>query len=250
MWSDFVAAAPDLANGIAWTLLFTLVGAVGAVIVSFILGLMALSRRVAVRGVSRVIVEFFRGTSLVIQLLWFAFVLPQLKLGLALTPEGAAVVALALNYGAYGSEIVRGAINAVPKAQWEATTALSLTPLRRMRRVIFPQAFPEMLPPFANLLVQLLKGSSLLFIIGIIDFSRQLQNLRGDIPSLWVFGVGLVIYFILAQILMALMRLAESRAAARVGRGKAFNRRAARAAAERGAAEAPVFSRSGNGGAA
>ena len=250
MWSEFAAAAPDLADGIVKTLLFTLIGAAAAIVVSFVLGLMALSRQVIVRGVSRVIVEFFRGTSLVIQLLWFAFVLPQLKLGLALTPEGAAVVALALNYGAYGSEIVRGAINAVPKAQWEATTALSMSPGKRMRRVILPQAFPEMLPPFANLLVQLLKGSSLLFIIGIVELSRRLQDLRGDIPSLWVFSVGLVIYFVLAQILMALMRLAESRAAARVGRGKSFERKAARAAAEQGAAEAPSFGGASNGGAA
>lgn len=236
MWAEFGAAVPGLANGILRTLAFTLAGSVVALFVAFGLGLMALSPNLVLRGVSRTVVEFFRGTSLVIQLLWFAFVLPQLELGLALTPLGAAVVALALNYGAYGSEIVRGAVNAVPKAQWEATTALSMGRVKRMVRVILPQAWPEMIPPFSNLVVQMLKGSSLLFIIGIVELSRRLQDLRDDIRSIWVFGVGLVIYFVLAQALVALMRLAEGRAAARVGRGRRFQRRAARSPASVGAA--------------
>lgn len=228
MWTKFLEAAPDIANGIAWTLLYTVIGAIAALVVAFVFGLMSLSRNVVVRGVSRVIVEFFRGTSLVIQLLWFAFVLPQLQLGVALTPLGAAAVALAFNYGAYGSEVVRGAINAVPRAQWEATTALSMSRFNRMRRVILPQAWPEMIPPFANLVVQMLKSSSLLFIIGIVELSRRLQDLRGDIKSIWVYGVGLIIYFLLAQLLIGLMRLLENRAAARVGRGPRFARIAAK----------------------
>jgi polar amino acid transport system permease protein len=229
MWQELVDAAPFIGEGIVITLLYTALGAVTAFVISFVFGLMALSPRMWVRGISRTIVEFFRGTSLVIQLLWFAFVLPQLELGFRLEPIGAATVALAFNFGAYGSEIVRGAINAVPKAQWEATVALSLSPLLRMRRIILPQAFPEMVPPFANLLVQMLKGSSLLFFIGITDLTFQMNELRNDIGSLQAYSLALIIYFILAQLLVALMRIVERRAAAKVGRGPKFAKQTAAA---------------------
>jgi polar amino acid transport system permease protein len=228
MWQELVDAAPQIGYGIVITLMYTALGAVSAFVISFVFGLMALSPYIVVRGISRAIVEFFRGTSLVIQLLWFAFVLPQLELGFKLEPLGAATLALALNFGAYGSEIVRGAINAVPKAQWEATVALSLNPIKRMRRVILPQAFPEMVPPFANLLVQMLKGSSLLFLIGITELTFEINELRSDIGSLAAFSIGLVVYFVLAQLLVALMRMVERRAAARVGRGPRFAKISAR----------------------
>jgi len=222
-WSALADAAPQLAEGIGITLLYTAIGAVAALVVSFVLGLAALSRHLLVRGLTRVVVEFFRGTSLVIQLLWFAFVLPQLGLGFKLDPLGVAAVALAMNFGAYGSEVVRGAVNAVPTAQWEATIALSMSPVQRMRRVILPQAWPEMVPPFGNLLVQMLKSSSLLYLVAITELSFVLQDLRADLgDSLVAFGLGLLIYFVLAQLLVALMRLLERRAAAKVGRGPRF----------------------------
>jgi len=228
VFSELAEAAPLLAEGIVVTLLYTALGAVAAFVISFVFGLMALSPYLWVRGISRTIVEFFRGTSLVIQLLWFAFVLPQLELGFKLEPIGAATFALAFNFGAYGSEIVRGAINAVPKAQWEATVALSLSPVQRMRRIILPQAFPEMVPPFANLLVQMLKGSSLLFFIGITELTFEVQQLRDELGSLTAYSLALVIYFILAQLLVALMRIVERRASAKVGRGPGFAKQAAR----------------------
>jgi polar amino acid transport system permease protein len=230
MWQDLVDAAPRVGEGIWVTLYHTAVGALLAFGLSFVFGFMALSRHLLVRGVARTIVELFRGTSLVVQIYFFAFVLPQLDLGFRLEPLGAAALALGLNFGAYGSEIVRGAINAVPKAQWEATVALSLGRVQRMRRVILPQAFPEMVPPFTNLLVQMLKGSSLLFLIGITELAFELQDLRQDLGSVFAFSLGLVIYFVLAQVLVALMRFVEGRASARVGRGPRFAKQAMRAA--------------------
>jgi len=214
---DFLDAGPRLLEGAGFTLLFTVVGAIAAVIISFAFGFMALSHSVLVRGSARVVVEFFRGTSLVIQLLWLAFVLPQL--GIRLELWLAAVIALGFNFGAYGSEVVRGALNAVPKAQWEATVALGLGRVKRMRRVILPQALPEMIPPFGNLWIQILKSSSLLFLISITDLTFQFQNLRTTAGSLESFSLALVVYFLLAQLLVAITRWVEKRAAARLGRG-------------------------------
>lgn len=226
MLQELVDAGPLFLRGVGVTLLYTVIGALAALVISFVFGLMAMSRSVVVRGIARTIVEFFRGTSLVVQLLWIYFVLPQL--GFRLDTLAAATVALALNFGAYGSEVVRGAVNAVPKAQWEATVALGMSPVHRMRRVILPQAVPEMVPPFGNLWIQILKSSSLLFLIGITELTFEVQQLRFELGSVTAFGLALVVYFLLAQLLVAVTRWIENRAAARVGRGpKAVSIRAA-----------------------
>ena len=114
--------------------------------------------------IARIIVEFFRGTSLIVQLFWIVYAAPLL-LGHGLNNVVAAIIALGLNFGAYGAEVVRGAIKAVPQAQREACTALNLTALHSFRRVILPQALPLMIPPAGNLTVQLIKSTPLMFLV-------------------------------------------------------------------------------------
>ncbi|MGN6131989.1 MAG: amino acid ABC transporter permease, partial [Nocardioidaceae bacterium] len=152
------------------------------------------------------------------QLFWIFYVLPQL--GFKLAPLFAATVAFGLNFGAYGAEVVRGALVAVPKAQWEATVALSMSPFQRMRRVLLPQAIPEMIPPFGNLLVQVLKSSSLLYFLAITEFTFEIQELRYQLTSrIAPYLLALVAYFVVAQLLLYVMRRWERRAARKVGRG-------------------------------
>jgi len=215
--NELLDAAPFFLRGAGTTLLYTACGAVAALVISFVLGLMSMSPSLWVRGVVRVIVEFFRGTSLVVQLLWIFYVLPQL--GIKFEPLAAATIAFGLNFGAYGAEVVRGAVTSVPKAQWEATVALGLGKGHRMRRIILPQAIPEMVPPFGNLLIQMLKSSSLLFFVAVTELTYQVNQLRNDIGSLSAFTVALIVYFVLTQLLIVVMRVWEKRAAAKVGRG-------------------------------
>ncbi len=218
MWHQLAEAAPTLLRGLGTTVEYTLIGALAALVISFVLGLMGMSSSLAVRGSARVVVEFFRGTSLVVQLFWIFYVLPQV--GFKLAPLFAATLAFGLNFGAYGSEVVRGALVAVPKAQWEATVALSMTPFQRMRRVLLPQAVPEMIPPFGNLLVQILKSSSLLYFLAITEFTFEIQELRYQLTSRMApYVLALVAYFVVAQVLLYGMRLWERRAARKVGRG-------------------------------
>jgi polar amino acid transport system permease protein len=214
---ELLDAAPFFLRGAGTTLLYTACGAAAALVISFVLGLMSMSPSLWVRGVVRVIVEFFRGTSLVVQLLWIFYVLPQL--GIKFEPLAAATIAFGLNFGAYGAEVVRGAVTSVPKAQWEATVALGLGKGHRMRRIILPQAIPEMIPPFGNLLIQMLKSSSLLFFVAVTELTYQVNQLRNDIGSLSAFTVALIVYFVLTQLLIVVMRVWEKRAAAKVGRG-------------------------------
>ncbi|MGO4753490.1 ABC transporter permease subunit, partial [Streptomyces sp. 2MCAF27] len=103
-------------------------------------------------------------------------------------------------------------------AQREAAIALSFTPAQRMRRVILPQAIPEMIPPFNNLLIELLKATALVSAVSVADitFAAQLSRLAtGD--SLEIYSIILVLYFVLAFVLTRLMRLLERRAKAGIG---------------------------------
>jgi polar amino acid transport system permease protein len=216
-FSTFSDELPQVLSGLWVTVQATLLGAVLALVLSFLFGLMSGSRHVVTRAVSRVIVEFFRGTSLYVQLFWLYYAMPRLT-GYELTPLLCGVVAFGLNYGAYGSEVVRGGINAVPRGQWEAALALNLSPFQRMYRVIMPQAWAQMVPSFANLLIQLLKATPLLWLISAADLMTVIQNIRSRTgESLTAYLTLLVCYFILAYLLTMLMNLLERAAKKRLG---------------------------------
>src|SRR3546814_14619974 len=121
-------------------------------------------------------IELFRGTSALVQLFWLFFVLPHF--GLTLPPLTVAVVALGLNVGAYGAEVVRGAIDAVPRGQWEATIALNMSRIEALRKVILPQAVVALIPPWGNLFIDLLKPHPLAPLIptGYLTFRAHPTN--------------------------------------------------------------------------
>ena len=186
--------------------------------VSFTVGVARTSRRWIVRFLAGLYTEVFRGTSALIMIFWVYFVLP-LAFGWQLVPLWAGTLALGLTYGAYGAEIVRGALNAVDPAQREGGIALSFTPWQRMRRILLPQAVPEMIPPFCNLLVELLKGTALVSIMGMGDlaFSGNLVRLALQ-ESAEIYAYVLVIYFVIAFVITRLMRALERRLKAGLGR--------------------------------
>ncbi|MFF9685886.1 ectoine/hydroxyectoine ABC transporter permease subunit EhuC [Streptomyces sp. NPDC014623] len=219
--SDFFSTLldefPQVGSGLWVTLQATVLGALFALLLSFVLGLAAGSGLLLVRGVSRTVVEFFRGTSLYIQLFWLYYAMPQLT-GYELTPMLCGVVAFGLNYGAYGSEVVRGAVNSVPRAQYEAAVALNMTPFHRMRKVILPQAWVQMIPSFTNLLIQLLKCTPLLWLISAADLMTVIQQIRDRTgESLTAYLTLLAVYFVLAYALTLLMNLLERAAKRRLG---------------------------------
>jgi polar amino acid transport system permease protein len=212
----FLRSLPDVAHGLWVTVEVTVLGALLAVVLSFALGLASCVRHPAVRAPARAVVEFFRGTSLLVQLFWLYYALPLL--GVAFEPLACAVVALGLNYGAYGAEVVRGATAAVPVVQREAAVALAMTPWQRMRLVILPQAWPQMIPPFNNLLIQLLKCTPLVSLIAVSDITFQIEQLRSATGKTAVaYLTLLVIYFLLAWLITVLMRALEASAKARLG---------------------------------
>ncbi|MCM2392195.1 ectoine/hydroxyectoine ABC transporter permease subunit EhuC [Streptomyces albipurpureus] len=206
-----------LLKGVWITVQLTVYSAALGAAVAFGVGLARAHRLWIVRFVAGTYFEVFRGTSALILMFWIFFVLP-LGFGWQLVPMWAAVLALGLTYGAYGSEVVRGAVAAVAKGQREAGIALSFTPAQQLRKIVLPQAWPEMIPPFNNLLVELLKGTALVSIMGVADIAfgaSLVRNATGQ--SAPVYTVILLMYFVLAAVLTRGMRVLERRAKAGIG---------------------------------
>jgi polar amino acid transport system permease protein len=209
-----------LAQGLPPTIIATVAGIVLTIVLSVVAGLALLSPSRTVRVISRIYVEGLRGTSEVVQLFWIFFALPVL-VGFQIVPIWAGVLVLGLNHGAYGAEFVRGAIQSVPRAQYEGALALSLSPSQRMRRVILPQAVVEMLPPFNNLFIQLLKSTALLSFVYIHEITYQgtqvlIPNFNQQ--AFTILMILLVFYLVMSLMITAGMRALERVAAGRLGR--------------------------------
>ncbi|TWF78807.1 polar amino acid transport system permease protein [Pseudonocardia hierapolitana] len=209
-----------LNQGLPYTLIATIGGIVLTIVLSLVAGLALLSPWRWVRVISRIYVEGLRGTSEVVQLFWIFFALPVL-VGFEFIPLWGGVAVLGLNHGAYGAEIVRGAVQSVPRAQYEGALALSLSPAQRMRRVILPQAVAEMIPPFNNLFIQLLKSTSILSFVFIPEITRQATEVLIPNFNPWVIQIMLLLllyYLVMSLVVTAVMRALERTTAARLGR--------------------------------
>lgn len=216
---------PMILDGVKVTVQATVLGGALALVIAFVFGIAQVSKFMVVRGVARVFVEFFRGTSLVVQLFWLAFVMPQLPypLGFRLEPLLIGVLALGLNYGAYAAEVVRGSIGSVPKGQYEAISALSLSPARGMFRIVIPQAWALMLPSLSNLWIQLLKGSAIVNTVLLYDLFFQVEQLRDRTGTWFAYSFALLSYYLIAWLIVILMNGLEVRAKHRIGRGPALS---------------------------
>lgn len=201
---------PPLLEGLAVTLEIMAGAVVLAVPLALVAGVGRLSNVRPVRWLASIYVEVFRGTSALVQLFWFYFVLPLF--GVQLPAMLVGIVVLALNAGAYGAEVVRGAIRAVPPGQREAGVALNLTRGQIMRRIVVPQAIPAMLPPAGNLLIELLKNTALVSLITITDLTFRGQLLRSEtLRTTEIFTLMLLLYFAVALLITAGVRLLERR---------------------------------------
>ncbi len=165
----------DLITGILWTLKLSVLAAGLALALSIFAGICRSSKIPLIGLPAAIYVEFFRGTSALAQLFWLFYVLPYL--GIDLTPTECAVLGLGLCFGAYGAEVVRGCIAAVPQGQIDAAAALNFSDFQTMRIVILPEALIMMMPLFTNLLIELIKATSLVSLITIPDLTFQAKSI-------------------------------------------------------------------------
>jgi His/Glu/Gln/Arg/opine family amino acid ABC transporter permease subunit len=172
-WGVVAYAAPLLAEGIVVTLkISVLAGALG-LLFGFSLGLAALSGIRPLVWIVRGYVDFIRGTPLLIQIFLVFFALPVI--GIRFSEFWAGVIALALNAGAYVSEVVRGAVGAIEKGQTEAALSIGMTRAPLLIHVLLPQAWRPMVPALTNDMVTLTKNSSLLSVISVYELTRAGQ---------------------------------------------------------------------------
>lgn len=154
--------------------------------------------------------EVFRGTPLLIQLFFIYFGLPTI--GISLSPWSASIIGLALNSGAYISEIVRAGIIGIDKGQWEAARSLGLSHLQSISYIILPQATRIILPPLVNTFSSLLKDSSLISILAITELSRVGQLIyTKTFQPFEVYTVVGLLYLLMTSLLSYLSRLLEKK---------------------------------------
>ena len=191
----------------------------GAVALCIIAASIAALARLSIGPVTwmaRIYIELFRGTSAMIQLFWVFYVLPFFHVNLS--PMLSAILVLGLNGGAYGAEIIRGAVNAVPRGQLDAAVALNMPRFSRIRSIIVPQALPRIIPPLANLFIDILKNSALAGLVTVSDLTFQAQVQReSTLASGEVYGVVILMYFALAMVISLIMRFIERRVRFPVG---------------------------------
>ena len=201
--SAIIEYAPLLWQGLWTTILVAVLSGALCLVVAFAAGLAKLSRHRLLSWPAGIFIEVFRGTSLLVQMFWLFFALPFF--GIQLHPLTAAVLALGLNEGAYAAEVVRGAIASRAKGQTEACIALGMEPALRLRRIIIPQSIPAMLPPFGNVMVDLLKNTSLVSLVTVADLTFRAQMIRSTTgQTTAIFTTILVIYFVLSYVLTLL----------------------------------------------
>ncbi|MDB9936645.1 ectoine/hydroxyectoine ABC transporter permease subunit EhuD [Candidatus Pelagibacter sp.] len=164
-----------------WATLNTIMAAgIGYAIAAVVGLLFLLGQRTPYKAINiivREVVEFIRSTPLLIQLFFVYFVGPQF--GITLSAWVSAMITIGLHFGTYLSEVYRGALEGVPKAQWEACRALNFTTLYTYRKIVLPQAFPIAIPGMGNYLVGIFKDTPLLSTIGVAELFHAATAVGG-----------------------------------------------------------------------
>lgn len=167
---------PALIHGASLSLQIAFIAAFIGLTLGTILGFAEHYGSKAIQFAIGCFVTLFRGTPMLVQILFVYYVLPQF--GLLIEPFWAASLAIGLNSSAYISQIIRSGINAVPEGQMEAAQTLGINKITTMRHIIFPQAFRVTLPALGNELITLVKDSSLASIIGVMELSKEASIIR------------------------------------------------------------------------
>jgi polar amino acid transport system permease protein len=179
-----------------WTVVLSLVAFVGGGLVGLALLLMRTANKRALRAVAQTYIEVFQGTPLLMQLflLFFGIAL----IGIDVQPWVAAALALTLFTSAYLAEIWRGCVEAIPRAQWEASSSLALNYFEQMRHVILPQALRIAIPPTVGFSVQVVKGTAVTSIIGFVEVTKAGSMIsNATFAPFTVFGLVALMYFCL-----------------------------------------------------
>jgi polar amino acid transport system permease protein len=203
-WPEFLF----LLGALRWTVVLSLIAFVGGGIGGLVLAIARTSSYRVLRWLAAGYIGLIQGTPLLMQL-FLAFYGLAVLTGVRIDPWPAVTLAFTMYAAAFLGEIWRGAIQAIPRQQWEAAAALPLAPAAQLRHVILPQAFRIAIPPTVGFLVQLIKGTSIASIIGFIELTRAGQLIVNvTFQPMVVYPLVAVLYFVLCwPISLAALRL-------------------------------------------
>jgi polar amino acid transport system permease protein len=173
-WEFVWEILPNLFRGFLITIEATILGSIVAAILGLVLALLRRSENRIIARPIGFLIEFIRGTPLLVQLYFLFYILPDL--GVVLSPLVAGVIGLGLHYATYASEVYRAGIDNVPGGQWEAAKAANLTTAQTWRYIILPQAIPPMIPALANYFIAMFKETPLLSAITVLDLMNEARS--------------------------------------------------------------------------
>ncbi|MFL6609413.1 MAG: ectoine/hydroxyectoine ABC transporter permease subunit EhuD [Pseudomonas sp.] len=177
-WSYAAQILPDLLRASLNTVGITLIGFLIAIVLGLFLAIGRRSRRFWLSWPATAVIEFIRSTPLLIQVYFLYYVLPNY--GLSLTAMQVGILGIGLHYACYIAEVYRSGLDAVPRAQWEAVTALNIAPYDAYRNIILPQALRPIVPPLGNYLVAMLKDTPVLSAITVVEIMQQAKNIGSE----------------------------------------------------------------------
>ena len=213
-WNFVWQIMPTLLEGLKITIIASIFGAAVAAIVGLVFAVLRRSPVAVVSKTTGFVVEFIRGTPLLVQLYFIFYVLPDF--GIRLPALVAGVIGLGLHYGTYAAEVYRSGIENVPRGQWEAAKAANLTSRQTWIHVILPQAIPPMIPALANYLVAMFKETPLLSAITVLELMNQAKSVANSsyryIEPMTLVGV---FFLIMSLISVFFLRWLEERFARR-----------------------------------
>jgi len=205
---------PRLIGGAMLSLKLMLFTAIGSFVIGLIAGQMRMAQNPLLRLPAAAYIDFFRTTPLLVQIVFFFFLLP-IFFGVRTDAFTAGCIALSLNYGAFFAEIFRAGVTSLGRGQVEASYAIGMTPWQALHRVIYPQAIRRMLPPIGSMFVSLLKDTSLVAILGVPELMNTAQNVGAlTFRNIEVLLVVAMMYFIMTYPLVMLASWLHKRASA------------------------------------
>jgi len=210
-WQAAINAFPFLLKGLPYTLMISFGGLIIGFLLGILFGLLSINRRWYLRWPATAYIEIFRGTPILVQVLFIFYGLPDL-VGSPIEPVTAAIAAIAFNSGAYISEVVRGGVQSIAKGQREAGLSLGLSRTQTFWSIIWPQAFRRMIPPLGNQAIVSIKDTSLFSVIGVGELVRQGQvYIANTFTAFEVYFAVAIIYLVITLSLSFLLRLIERR---------------------------------------
>ncbi|OSM96905.1 glutamine ABC transporter permease GlnP [Lonsdalea populi] len=211
-WSAIWPSLPLLLEGAKMTLLISVLGLLGGVIIGVFAGFVRVYGNWISSRIALVFIEIIRGTPIVVQVMFIYFALPMILTSVRIDPFAAAVVTIMINSGAYMAEITRGSVLSINKGFSEAGMALGLSRRDTLRYVVAPLALRRMLPPLGNQWIISIKDTSLFIVIGVAELTRQGQEIiAGNFRALEIWSAVAVIYLVITLVLSFLLRRLERR---------------------------------------